>query len=151
MADVHSQPCRGRRCSWFSHCDECDVKGSSRRMPLTHLNSVLCLDQSRDECTHILPLSHQRGGTHTREGGEETLWDVAGGLLVLWTRSPWCQPSDDSHVDEVNFLLAKWERIMVFLGCVCLFSHSFQFTPKVESISTPVLQKSPVFAPVYLL
>lgn len=27
-----------------------------------------------------------------------------GGLSVRWIGSPWCQPSDDSHVDEVNFI-----------------------------------------------
>lgn len=56
--------------------------------------------------TYSASVPLNRRHTHQQKG-EETLWDVTRGLLLLWLGSPWCQPSDDSHVDEVNFLLAK--------------------------------------------
>lgn len=87
--------------------------------------------QSRTEYAYIYCLCPAEQEAHTpARGGEETLWDVTGGLLVLWIGSPWCQPSDDSHVDEVNFLLAKWEQILDALGCLCLFQTIFWLCTK---------------------
>lgn len=101
---------------------------------------VLCARSSPglNTLTYSAPVPLNRRHTH-QQGGEETHWELTGGLLVLWIGSPWCQPSDDSHVDEVNFLLAKWEQILAALGCICLLKQSFNFIPRVDSIYTLIL------------
>lgn len=139
VADVHSQHCRGRPSNWLSYYNKCDVKGSLRRTSPMRLNSVLYKGQFRTEYTHTLAFVPLNMRHMHQQGGEETLWDVTGGLLVLWIGSPWCQPSDDSHVDEVNFLLAKWEQSLDALGCIYLFKQTFDFKPRVESIFILIL------------
>lgn len=97
------------------------------------VSMVFCARVDPGLNTHTYSASVPLNRRDTRQqGGEETLWDVTGGLLVLWISYPWCQPSDDSHVDEVNFLLAKWEQILTALGFICLFKQ-FDFIPRVES------------------
>lgn len=105
------------------------IAGFMLRTPSMRLNGFLCTGRSRNKHTCIFCTKH----TNTREKG-----DVTEGAFV----PQWCQPSDESHVDEVNFLLVNGNRFgllsaadafsndlltlsqgwRLFLHCYCKFS-----------------------------